>query len=360
MQMNLDYDLAKPLATALKVRAPYVGIPMPGHAPLTFDRKKLSACLKGVKPTNIEVIVGDAEYKTEINPTGKWNDQKKISFHDRWIKVEGYASGGRVRTRLIFKAIPAHYWRSWQGKAALKSWRETEQRERQKIILAPTSPADRKRIALVRKATDTLKRLLREVEKLGRPYPLYNPSVPRLREAANEHQREGYGSLRRTKRMRTIIGGIARQAIKQNWSSQQLYKHLTARGIEFEKMSDMTGKYREMYGAENFYDYLRNLHRFVYGTGMHHVIKPWERQYGRPSADDMKQWGGERYMVKLADIQMRRSLQNQIDSVREILIANGAGPKPVPTAESFEVPADVTVPFTPGLAGLPTSTSIAA
>jgi hypothetical protein len=126
-----------------------------------------------------------------------------------------------------------------------------------------------------------------------------------------------------------VVGAIAKQAAREQWSSVQLYKHLASRGYTFEKLSDMTGKQREQMGAESFADYLRHLHRFVYGTG----VRNSGYRYGFKGAEklsDSQTWGPERYIAKLADMQTRKSLQAQIDSVCQILADNGAGPIPVP------------------------------
>lgn len=55
MVHNPQYDLSRPLASALRAKAPYVGIPIPGHAPLIFNRLFLGRALKGVTPVNVEV-----------------------------------------------------------------------------------------------------------------------------------------------------------------------------------------------------------------------------------------------------------------------------------------------------------------
>lgn len=314
MQLNLDYDLAKPLASALKVKAPYIGIPMPGHAPLTFDRKKLSACLKGVRPTNIEVLT---------------NEDKPGSTHTRWLRVEGYASNGRIRTKLTIKAIPAVFWRSREGKQALRDWRDAEMRERTRQALAPT---DRHQAATVKRALITLKRLTKELQILP-PYTLYNPTVPHLSGTPSESERQRVSRLQETRRHRTILGAIAAQARREQWSSVQLYKYLTQRGYHFDKLSDMTGRERELKGAEDFRAYLANLHRFVSESGLKGQTASFPEGYtGRHSyrRKDNNNWGPERYMYKLAELQSRRSLQAQIDSVRQILADNGAGPQPVP------------------------------
>ena len=83
MIANPEYDLAKPLASALKAKAPYVGIPLPGHAPLIFRRDLLVRALKGVRPVHIAVIA---------HP----------DVADRWLVVDGVADespSGNIRVR---------------------------------------------------------------------------------------------------------------------------------------------------------------------------------------------------------------------------------------------------------------------
>ena len=73
MVANPEYDLARPLASALKAKAPYVGIPIPGHAPLIFNRLFLVRALKGVRPVHVEVLT---------HP----------DVADRWLVVDGLAN----------------------------------------------------------------------------------------------------------------------------------------------------------------------------------------------------------------------------------------------------------------------------
>jgi hypothetical protein len=74
MIINSDYDLTKPIQSAIKSKAPYVGVPMPGHAPLIFKRSFLAGALQGVKPIYIEVdMVGGGNYVLTVEGTARTN-----------------------------------------------------------------------------------------------------------------------------------------------------------------------------------------------------------------------------------------------------------------------------------------------
>ena len=45
MIINQEYDLTGAIQSAIKAKAPYVGVPMPGHAPLIFKRSLLAGAL---------------------------------------------------------------------------------------------------------------------------------------------------------------------------------------------------------------------------------------------------------------------------------------------------------------------------
>jgi cation transport regulator ChaB len=72
-----EYDLSRPLGSALKAKAPFVGIPLSGHRPLIFKRAKLQRMLKGVRVTHVEVDVTNARdrYLIVQGTAGKvaWN-----------------------------------------------------------------------------------------------------------------------------------------------------------------------------------------------------------------------------------------------------------------------------------------------
>lgn len=296
MIANPEYDLSAALATAIKGRAPFVGVPVPGHAPLVLDRKRLAGALRGVTPTNIEVT---------------WTECGKRS-----LLVEG--RDGRIRTR--FKMV-CRAWKEWEVQREMDRFERAEQRKNLRVISLPAN-TDRKTAAEYRKQATLISKLERELEKLGKPYGLHNPAVPQLRpvtQATYDYSGPLWRDIRGGKRLRTIVGGIAAQARRESWNSFRLYKELEEHGIEFEKLSSMTPRTREARGAETFHDYLKNLHRFCVGCGAQYRKDSWQFARGEYASRDHQQWGAARYMAKLADIQMRRSLQSQIDSIKTMM-----------------------------------------
>jgi hypothetical protein len=61
MQANHQCEASGPLQSALKAKAKIVGIPIPGNAPLIFQRTKLQRMLKGVKPISVIAEVGEGK-----------------------------------------------------------------------------------------------------------------------------------------------------------------------------------------------------------------------------------------------------------------------------------------------------------
>lgn len=313
MQMNQEYDLSKPLGSALRAKAPYVGVPVPGHAPLILERDRLARALKGVTPVNIEIIV---------HPSGA-----------RSLLVEG--RDGHVRTRMMMHSKPARFFQSLEGMRIMDAWHKAEVRKRCNVVAIP-SGADRKTAAQIKKATETLRKLQKEFDGMRYPVTLHNPAVPGCSRYAEGQSREyaeqAWKSTRECKRLRTIVGAIAHQARRENWTTQRLYKELDSHHIEHTKLSGMTGKQRETQGAATVFDYNRNLYKFCRGTGNitgrgFHSL--YSHDCGRPdswAADELKrrlsdgqEWGPARYMVKLADMQERRALQSHMDSIKSLM-----------------------------------------
>lgn len=294
MKTNPEYEF---LSKAVKGTAPFVGVAVPGHAPLVLDRKRLSGALRGVTPMNVEVV---------------WAEDGR----GRSLLVEGM--DGRVRTRL---RMVCRSWKDYAVQLEMDRWTREQQRKQVRTAFAPAN-LDRRAAAEFNRQAALLHKLERELVKLGATYTLYNPAVPRLREV-DESTYNYYGpvwqAIRDGKRLRTIIGGIAAQARRENWTNLRLYKELEAHEIKFEKLSSMTAKEREQRVAETFFDYLKNLYRFCECCGNHYGKSYWQMVRGKYAAQDHQQWGPERYMAKLADLQMRRSLQSQIDSVKAMM-----------------------------------------
>ena len=303
MQANQEYDLSKPLATAIKAKAPFVGIPMPGYAPLTLCRAKLAAALRGVKPLDIRV---------------------EVNGDTRWLIVEGVASEGRVRTCMKMIATPAAYWKTYQGKEALAKWKESAAPKAKAARVPKPKNLDR--------AVTMIKRLQRELDGMGREYTLRNPCLlgtrkdpeydPEWGERESERRaREvvDWQDYRATRRMRTEVGALARR--KRNATSRDLYNAMRERGWDFTGYSEVRQPMKEKY-AGSYYFYLKELWRFVRGTGSQSFIEVRKYRAHRvsespiPTEDDQYPvWGPTRYQVKLDDMRARQSLQAQIEAI---------------------------------------------
>jgi hypothetical protein len=93
------------------------------------------------------------------------------------------------------------------------------------------------------------------------------------------------------------------------------------RGWEFTGYSEVRQPMKEKY-AESYYSYLKELWRFVRGTGSQSFIemRKWRAQRVSespvPTADDpCPVWGPARYQIKLDDMRARQCLQAQIEAV---------------------------------------------
>jgi hypothetical protein len=301
MQANQEYDLSKPLATAIKAKAPFVGIPMPGYAPLTLCRAKLAAALRGVKPLDIRV---------------------EVNGDTRWLIVEGIASEGRVRTCMKMISTPAAYWKTWQGKEALAKWKESVKPKAARV----PKPKNLDR------AVTVIKRLQKELDNMGPEYTLRNPCLLGTRHdpeydsewGESESERRArevadWKTYHATRRMRGMVGALACR--KRHAPSRDLYNCMRERGWEFTGYSEVRQPAKEKY-AESYYSYLKELWRFVRGTGSQSFIdcRKWRAQRVSespvPTADDpCPVWGPARYQVKLEDMRARQSLQAQIEAI---------------------------------------------
>lgn len=104
MVFNPDYDLSRPLASALKAKAPYVGIPIPGHAPLIFNRLLLYRAMKGVRVVNVEVLAG------LIDDDGRYLVVDGIA-EEKWRERSGLGHISRVKHHMKLRAIPRNHFR---------------------------------------------------------------------------------------------------------------------------------------------------------------------------------------------------------------------------------------------------------
>lgn len=297
MIANQDYDLSRPLASALKAKAPFVGLPMPGHAPLIFKREILQRALKGVKVLYIEVELVEGSNR-------------------RMLVVEGSA-GPRVRTRCKFVAIERH--QLYGGGCNRSIWQEfqrwTAKSIKSKIVEMPAPRGMKTKLATVAK-------LERELAKMGDLKRIANPCIPYDRRYAttNEHHTRTIMEWQQQRRLRTVIGAISRGHSSFTTTSTKLYEKLRELGVTVTKYSDMTPTQRERKGVKCFSDYTAKLWKFC-----NLQSKPLE--YGHPHKPDSdmdwdktrtKTWGPERYYPYLSELNQRRSLQAQIDSIREL------------------------------------------
>lgn len=288
MISNVEYDLSRPLATALRAKAPFVGVPIPGHAPLVFDRLKLARALNGVKPVDIQV---------EIIPHSRI----------RLLCVEGVA-GPRVRTRLRMAALDPAWHRTPEGRKAMGKWRDAEQRAQQRMGAKKPARGTTQAVTVYRK-------LQRELEKMRQEHKLYNPCCP-IGRGPNYHNTEEYLSERKgAKRKRTLVGALAKTYSHEE--SRKLYAEMTRRGWTFTKYSDVRQPDKERY-ASTYPSYLRNLWRFVLGTGSQYFLGC--RSYSQPpemrDPESMKRvWGPARYFEKIEDMRARQSLRSQIEAI---------------------------------------------
>lgn len=299
MIINQDYDLSKPLATAIRAKAPFVAIPLPGFAPLTFKRDKLAAALHGVKPLDVRVIAS--------------NDGAA-----RWLVVEGVASEGRVRTCCKMIATPAAFWKTRQGREELAKWKDASRPTKAIADAAVARKAKPKNFAL---AVSMLKRLERELADMRNEYTLRNPCLigSKYQSEYRQHEVEQWQDYRQTRRMRTMVGALARRM--HNEPSRKLYDAMRGRGWQFVSYSEVRQPDREKY-ASNYWAYLGNLWRFVRGTGPQAMIGMRRYAAMRASespvpveADDVPVWGPVRYGLKLEDMRQRQSVREQIASV---------------------------------------------
>lgn len=307
MISNSEYDLCGPIASAMKAKAPYVGLPIPGHAPLVFDRMKLTRALKGVKPLDIRV---------------ECIEGSKV----RLLCVEGIA-GPRVRTRLRMAALDPAWHKSHAGREAMGKWRDAEQRAMMRRGQMQGVPKPAKAQKGLSQAVTVYRKLERELGKMGREHELRNPCLKVGTVYGGEqrvNQDERYLSLRRTRKMRTLVGALAKSFRQE--STTKMYAEMRRRGWSYTPYSEVRQPMKEKYAA-NLWDYNRNLWRFVQGTGNQTDLQfrscaqpDWMREARRRRIDpngesDSCGWGADRYAVKIEDMRARQSLRAQIESI---------------------------------------------
>jgi hypothetical protein len=318
MIINPDYDLTKPIQSAIRSKAPYVGVPMPGHAPLIFKRSQLAGALKGVKVVHMEV---------EAYPSGV-----------RVLSVEGTA-GPRVRTRCRLVSVPRHaFWsRNTEPYQAMAKWKPTMAPAR---VKAPKQTKYDKALIVLQK----------RLVKLGDRPHLRNPATAAGHPASD---RESCLKWYQQKSLRGQVGALGNATRHGKLTSREFYDAMDAlpgigkvtRYSELDtrqKESVQGGKNNVAYrlGRNGFFDYAdpSRLWHFM------PTLKTWcdSKPYGlRPLEDDKdeKRWGVERYYPVLEWLRQREEILSAIASIREMQQSNVIPMPPqdsqAPTFEEF-------------------------
>lgn len=290
--MNTEYDLARPLASALKASAPYVGIPIPGHAPLIFNRDKLKRALSGVKPIYIAVLIHDNG--------------------NRSLTVEGVA-GPRCRTSLRMLSLPRSVFnpnRYSEPYMTMQKWNPVKSKPR---VHSRTTKYDK-----------AIAKLERQLAKLGDRPHICNPSL--AHSEVSENYREQFLQWHRQKDLRRKIGYLGVQTHAGKLTAHELYLALS-KLTTVKRYSDFTKKQLERMGIEigwkhnGFFDYCdpKNLWKFLPD-----VNNFW--QQSRPKLcwgdweawEERDRWGSERYAPVLEWSHRRQELLSQIAALHAI------------------------------------------
>jgi len=296
-----DYDLAKPLATALKAKAPYVGIPMPGHAPLIFRRELLVGSLKGVRVVNVEVqpsLIGEDGCRYLVvdgTAEERWSGRVLVGRVRHYMKV-------RSLHRSALKAYGSEHAKVW------KSWLEKERKAR----ITPKSPAPKGKYEKV------LAKLKKELDRLGGRPQIFNPAVATQGRVLDDW-RAGWLRWKEQQELRGKVGALA----KTVQTSRKLYAGLRALGLAgVRTFSDLdTGERRSLVGSRysheegTYLDYAKpeNLWRFQPG-----LVRQRPNLYGDDYADP-ERWGAGRYASVLEWIRERKELVSQIEGAKVMM-----------------------------------------
>ena len=300
MLHNPEYDLSRLLASALRAKAPYVGIPIPGHAPLIFNRLFLWRALKGVKPVNVEVQTHlTGERLLIVNGVAEEHFYKGICL-------------GRVRHHMKMRSLRRG---RWQDKRiideAMEKWKPT--------IAVKASPAPR-----VSRYDKAIAKLERQLAQLGSRPKIFNPAIASSDDGYN---RDTWLKWHQQKRRRGKIGALGAQAKAGKITARELYAAL-AELTTVKRFSELNtrqkrslgslGEGGQYYDTGTFFDYAdpKRLWRFLPGLA---------KQYGdsRPALygeawDARERWGAWRYEVVLEWSRARREIESQIEGIRQI------------------------------------------
>jgi len=290
MVANPDYDIARPLASALKATAPYVGIPIPGHAPLIFKRSKLQNALRGVKPIYIDVA---------IDPAG-----------ERFLTVEGVAS---ARCRTFMRMLSLH--REAFHNRYSEPYKEMQKWNPAKAAAPRTSKYDK-----------ALAKLEKQLAKLGDRPQIKNPCLSQSAVDASNHAQ--FSRWHEQKDLRRKIGALASLAYSGKITAREFYKAL-APLTTVKRYSEFTEKQREniigkvpfrhdgfmiYVHPKNIWKFLPDLSRSWMGTRPRLYWGSWQEW----QAEQTKEWGAARYEVVLEWSRARREILSQIQGIRDM------------------------------------------
>ena len=289
MVANPDYDIARPLASALKATAPYVGIPIPGHAPLIFKRSKLQNALRGVKPIYIDVA---------IDPAG-----------ERFLTVEGVASA-RCRTFMRMRSIH----RETFYNPFSEPYNEMQKWNPLKKAAAPrTSKYDK-----------ALGKLEKQLAKLGDRPQIENPCLSHSTVDASNHAQ--FSRWHEQKDLRRKIGALASLAYSGKITAREFYKALASL-TTVKRLSDFTPKqceriigkteynrFTDYVNPKNIWKFLPDLSRSWTGSRPRLYWGSWQEW----QAEQTKTWGIARYQVVLDWSHQRREILSQMQGIRDM------------------------------------------
>ena len=288
MVMNPDYDLARPLASALNATAPYVGIPIPGQGPLIFNRSKLKNALNGVKPIYIAVVVHD-------------NGERSLA-------VEGVASKHcRTSMRMLSLQRNGFYNRYSEQYKAMEKWNPVK-------AAAPRTTKHDKALA----------KLEKQLAKLGNRPKIQNPCLS----YSNHGDRNEFLRWQQQKLLRQRIGKLAMQVCAGDLTARQFYVALAELTI-VKRYSDFTEKDRERiigkipFGHNGFFTYAdpKNLWKFlpsIASSWMHTRPRLYWGTWAEWEQAQAKRWGTARYAVVLAWSHARQEILLQIQAIKDM------------------------------------------
>jgi len=162
----------KSVQAALRASAPYVAIPVEGHAPACVRAKLLKGALKGVTITSVKIITADP------NTDGS----------GRWLEIKGMAKNGvRTSCKMVVENVKSYA--VWK---ALREWTDRERQKRIKVInQGVLNASERRAVALLNAEKAGIAELIEAKqeeqavveEALAGIYPPITPYEPEQRAA---------------------------------------------------------------------------------------------------------------------------------------------------------------------------------